>query len=154
MRRQLTGLAARAASLVRKVATPVTVGVRGIVIDPEDGRVAFVRHTYVVGWFLPGGGVNKGEALEDAVIRELDEEIGVSVTAPPEVFGAYTNFAEGRTDHVVVYTVRAWTRRPRRSAEIAEVVFAPPDAPPAGTSAGTLRRLSEFRELSVRTPRW
>ena len=42
---------------------PMTLGVRGLIIDKND-RVLLVKHTYVSGFYLPGGGVEAGEAGE------------------------------------------------------------------------------------------
>jgi len=36
--------------------------------DPADGRVV---------WFLPGGGIEPGESIEEAARRELQEEVGL-----------------------------------------------------------------------------
>src|SRR5204862_515613 len=46
----------------------MTLGVRGVALDGA-GRVALVRHTYVSGWHLPGGGVERGETARDAMVR-------------------------------------------------------------------------------------
>ena len=60
----------------------MTLGVKGVVRD-KQGRVLLVRHTYIKGWHLPGGGVERGETLVEAVSKELREEASIVVTARP-----------------------------------------------------------------------
>jgi len=54
--------------------------VRALVLDPED-RVLLVRfinpETGEELWTTPGGGIDSGESLEDAIRRELREETGL-----------------------------------------------------------------------------
>src|SRR5215211_9381836 len=56
----------------------LTLGVRAIVLDSAN-RVFLIRHSYVAGWHLPGGGVEPGETARDALIRELKEEGNIEV---------------------------------------------------------------------------
>ena len=57
-----------------------TVGVIGLVRD-DQGRVLLLRHTYrpEAPWGLPGGGLRKGERLEECLHREIQEEAGIEV---------------------------------------------------------------------------
>jgi len=134
-----------------KLARPTRVGVRALALDAED-RVVLVRHTYDTGWYLPGGGVRRGESLEEAVRRELAKELGLTGGRLTAV-GAYTNRAEGKTDHVVVFACTEWGRSEvLTSPEIAEVGSFEPSKLPASTSPGTRRRVEEWtgrKEISL-----
>src|SRR6267142_416877 len=68
----------------------MTLGVRGVVLDGES-RVFLVKHSYVSGWHLPGGGVEVGETFRDALERELMEEGRIEIGAEPELHGVFFN---------------------------------------------------------------
>src|SRR3979409_2779366 len=83
----------------------LTLGVRALVVD-ATGRVFLVKHSYVSGWHLPGGGVEPGETLIEALIRELREEGNIEPTAPPRLHGLFFNDSLSPRNHVAVYVVR------------------------------------------------
>ena len=133
----------------------LTLGARGIVIDGE-GRVLLIRQTYSSGWLLPGGGVEFAETVEASLVRELDEEAGVEVTGPLELFGIYSNRDIFPGDHVLIYIVRHWRqmRAITPNSEIAEAGFFAPDALPDSTTPGTRRRLAEMFGHQPRQTLW
>jgi ADP-ribose pyrophosphatase YjhB (NUDIX family) len=133
----------------------VTLGVRVAVLDPT-GRVLLVRHTYLPGWHFPGGGVDRGESIEAACRREVQEETGLTVIERPELIGLYTNFEAFPGDHVAFFVVRGTTGTLLAAAdrEIRDRAFFPTDALPDGTTAGTRRRLGELVSPGQRTLAW
>lgn len=121
-----------------------TLGVRGVVIDGE-GRVLLVRHTYLPGWWLPGGGVDKGETTQDAVVRELREEGGVTARSAPRLVSVHSDERFFPGDHVLVFRVDAFDLTERTShGEIAEVGWFHPSALPPDVNRGSRARLAEL----------
>ena len=125
------------------IARPITVGVRVLLI--RDGRLLLVRHTYQDAWYLVGGGVERGETLEQAVRREAGEEVGAKLGAL-DLLGVYSTFYEGKSDHVVVFVCSEFSLSGVIDGEIERfAVFAPHELP-QGTSPGTRRRVREHLE--------
>jgi len=127
-----------------RYARGLTVGVRGLVFDAQ-GRVFLIKHSYVSGWHLPGGGVEPGESLGAALARELREEGNIELIGPPELYAIYWNRRISRRDHVALYVVRSFRQSapPQPNREIVAHGFFPPDAFPEGTTASTRARVIE-----------
>ncbi|PSO16371.1 NUDIX domain-containing protein [Bradyrhizobium sp. MOS003] len=122
----------------------MTLGVRAVVLDAEN-RVFLVRHSYVSGWHLPGGGVDFGETMEQAMRRELKEEGDIDLTGEAVLHGIFLNSHVSRRDHVAIYVVRQFRqdRLPAPNREISECGFFAVAALPEGTTRGTRLRIAE-----------
>ncbi len=147
MRRQNTfnEIKNRLFHLYFRIARPMTLGVRAIVLDNQN-RVLLVRHSYVPGWHFPGGGVEPGETLHDALTKELREEAMIGFTAEPQLHGIFYNNRYSRRDHIAVYVLRDFhslgEHEPDR--EIIESRFFPLTDLPGGTTQSTRARLAEI----------
>lgn len=138
---------------VKALRTPVAFGASALV-EGADGRVLLVRHSYMPGWHFPGGGVDAGEPPASAVIRELQEEVGLVSSAPPEFLGLFTRRVGWATNVIALYRVRDAVLDFKPNLEIREIVFADPRAPPSGTTPGVRRRLREIAAAEVHPPYW
>jgi 8-oxo-dGTP pyrophosphatase MutT (NUDIX family) len=133
--------------------TPVAFGVSAIVPDAQ-GRLLLVRQRYTPGWHFPGGGVDRGEPPAKAIVRELQEEVGLRSSAVPELYGLYTRTVGMTTNVVAFYRVGDATIAFRPNAEIAEMIWADLNAPPDDATPATLRRFAELRGEAKQSEYW
>jgi len=89
------------------------VGVGAVIV--RDGKALIVKRAHAPRqgeWSLPGGMLDLGESLDDAVRREVREETGLEVTLGPiiETFDRVHRDADGRVRyHFVIVDYVCWT---------------------------------------------
>ena len=151
----LSRLRARVWHIWFRFARPVTLGVQGMVLDGQ-GRVFLVRHSYVPGWHFPGGGVEAGETVAEALARELREEGNLELDAPPHLHGVFFNGLYSRRDHVLLFVVRRFHQTGQRlpDREIAECGFFPRNQLPQGTTRAAQARMAEVLDGVAVAQKW
>lgn len=125
----------------RRTLGPGQAGVHAVPVTAE-GKVVLIRLTYAPGWRVPGGGLKKGEAAEQAMLRELREEIGLLS------HGAIERLDDGwpgatLEDRSAFFVVRDVVYRPRRSLEVDEVREFDPNRLPEDTTRWTVHLLEQ-----------
>lgn len=129
-----------------------TVGARILLV--KDEQVLLVKHTYQKGWYTIGGGVDAKESPSAAIRRELYEEVGVTLTNPPQLFAVYYSNYEKRDDYVVFYIGKEFTQEFVTSHEIADQQWFPLNALPDDVTPATKRRIAEYLGHKPISDRW
>ena len=125
----------------------------------RGGKVLIVRRARPPAhglYTLPGGGVEVGESVLDALKRELMEEGRIELAGQPAFLGIFFNRHISVRDHVAVYVVRHYRqdRLPEPNHEITACGFFAPDALPEGTTPGTRLRIAEVLEAKPPLATW
>ena len=113
----------------------------GILID-EQGRVLVAERLgdgpFHGMWEFPGGKIRDGESAEDALLRELAEEIGIEDSSTASFMTLEHDYPDRRVA-IEFFIVSAWRNRPEGLegqrlrwvdvAELGDVELLPADAP-------------------------
>jgi ADP-ribose pyrophosphatase YjhB (NUDIX family) len=107
----------------------------GAVVLDEAGRVLLLKHVFHAGsgWGVPGGFIEKGEAPEAALRRELREEIGLEVA---EARLVYVRTLRQPQQVEMVFVCRPAGPLGALSKEIERAEWFAPDELPPGLSDG------------------
>lgn len=134
-----------------------TLGVRTLAtrMGPGGLEVMLVEHTYLHGWWLPGGGVDRGEDLASAARRELHEETGLVAVGPVHLVSGHCNDRFFPGDVVMVFRADQVEGEIRPSrGEIYRAVFFPLTALPDSLDPGCRARLAEVFDAAPLDPNW
>lgn len=138
---------------VKALATPVAFGVCALA-ENTQGKVLLVRHSYMAGWQLPGGGVGRSEPPAEAVVRELREEVGLMQFSPPELAGLFTRRHGLVSNPIAFYVLREAQIAFKPNLEIRAAQFFDPHMLPEGATASTRRRIAEIYDNAPVSAYW
>ncbi|MBL8063062.1 MAG: NUDIX domain-containing protein [Anaerolineales bacterium] len=132
---------------------PIRMGVRVLML--QDDKVWMIRHTYMSGWHLPGGGLKKWESLDQAARREAREETGAEL-GDISLLGTFTAHVQWNTDHTIVFLCKDFKITGKSDGEIAEVRVFPLDALPENVFRPHRHLLEAFKkdELKPNFGKW
>lgn len=119
----------------------------------EDGRWLLICRGDTGEWALPGGTLEWGETLREAIVRELLEEAGVEVASLGDVSGVYSRPERDPRFHAVTIVVRAVIREPtqppKNPVEIRDVGLFTDDALPSRIGMGMADMIGDARAKGV-----
>lgn len=137
----LIKLAYRFSQIYWFLARPVTLGTRVMLV--KDDKIVLVKHSYQDAWYLPGGGVKRGETLEQSIRREAAEECGASLNQI-QFLGIYTNFIEYKSDHIALFLSQDFILSNRHDREIERVATFSLHQLPRKLSPGSRQKIRAF----------
>ncbi len=147
----LLRVANRVRTAVVRVVSPVRLGAR-VFAQREDGQVLFVRHSYLDGWWVPGGAIDQRETAAEGGLRELWEETGLRAKGPVRSVGLHFAVSKGVSDHVAVFAVAVSGTPTLSSWEIVEARFAPLEEPPGPVPASIAEQIAMVRTSLAAEP--
>jgi 8-oxo-dGTP pyrophosphatase MutT (NUDIX family) len=128
------------------VRRPRTLGAHALALTPER-KLVLVKLRYARDWRVPGGGQERGETAEQAALRELREEIGMTGHGRVRLAGELEESVSFKRDLaalVIVEDIRY--QPPRWSWEVEQIGEFDIDRLPADTAESTARWIALLRE--------
>ena len=128
----------------------MTLGVR-VLVQNREGAILLVKHTYVPGWHLPGGGVEHGEDVYTASAREVFEECGIKDFSNLRLLKVVYNPQMSKRDHVALFTANT-SEIPsiRNNLEIKTAKFFSLEDLPANFDDMVISMLDELRLSGIK----
>lgn len=124
---------------------PRTLGAHALALTPQR-KLVLVKLRYVPGWRVPGGGRHPHESREEAVLRELREEIGLTSHGRIRLAGELEESVHFKRDLSALLVVEDVVYAPRWTWEVEEVAEFALDELPRDTVASTRRWIEELRD--------
>ncbi len=123
---------------------PKTVGVKCL-IENSAREYLLIKTTYSGDyWAIPGGGVKSGESVENAVTREVSEEVGINVTNL-KLVGSYSSDIEYKRDMIHLFTAKVSSHYFNlNQGEISVAQWFPKDQMPNNVSRSITETLSRM----------
>lgn len=125
---------------------PKTYGARAIILN--EANILLVKNINVNHWSLPGGKMDKGETPEECLLRELKEELALSISKTDYKLGEYLSNKEGKRDTVYIFVIKLLTSTFQRQWELQDAQWFPLSHLPENLSPAASRRISEFQNGS------
>jgi 8-oxo-dGTP diphosphatase len=123
------------------------------VAKTRDGRFLLIRRSDTGQWALPGGTLEWGETLRQAIVRELAEEAGVAQVSLHRLLGVYSapdrDFRFHAVTVVVEAEIEAPVELPKNPLEVREVGLFGEHELPAQLSHNTTDMLTHARQDQI-----
>ena len=109
-----------------------------VIVVNDPGEILMIRRTDNGNWAVPGGGMDPGESITDAAVRETQEETGITCTITglvgiytnPRHVIRYTSNNEVRQEFSIVFTAKPVRGELRSSSESSQPQWVSPAAIP------------------------
>lgn len=127
-----------------RVFKPKTYGSRGIVL--YGNQILLIKNPSAKHWSLPGGHIEKGETPEQCIIRELKEELDLSINKTEFKLGEYISDNEGKYDTVFIFVIKLPSPNFTKQWEPDDAGWFKLSELPTNISPAGLRRINEFQK--------